>query len=59
MYDQEKSDSPIVPENPLNKYSDNKLCEEAGEERGELVRNTKHDAMLRTQSRDEQDEESL
>jgi len=59
MHGQEKSDSPIVPKSSLNKCSDNKLHAEAEEERGELVRNAKHDAMLRTQSRNVRDEESL
>jgi len=48
MHDQEKSDSPIVPEILLNKSRDNKRLAEVREERGELMWNTKHDAMLWT-----------
>jgi hypothetical protein len=51
MCGQEKSDSPIVPEKPLNKHGDDKPCAEAVEERGGLVRNAERGGMYRTQSR--------
>jgi hypothetical protein len=51
MYSREKSDSPIVPENPPNNHGDDKPCAEVVEERGGLMWNAKQGGMYRTQSR--------